>query len=117
MTLSLRRGPFHPDLQVVTPDLKAPGVSRLLHVDLGAGRRRLGGSALAQVYGQLGSESPDVKPADLKAAFNTTQRLLAEGKLLAGHDVSDGGLVTGRRHGLGRRPVASIMTAALSCWT
>ena len=43
-----------PDItQVVTPDLKAPGASALLHVDLGAGRRRLGGSALAQAYGQV----------------------------------------------------------------
>lgn len=43
-----------PDVtQVVTPDLKAPGASSLLHVDLGAGRRRLGGSSLAQVYGQV----------------------------------------------------------------
>ena len=41
-------------LQVVTPDLKAPGRSSLLHVDLGAGRRRLGGSALAQAYAQVG---------------------------------------------------------------
>lgn len=41
-------------LQVVTPDLKAPGKSKLLHVDLGAGRRRLGGSALAQAYMQVG---------------------------------------------------------------
>lgn len=84
-----------PDItQVVTPDLKAPGASRLLHVDLGCGQRRLGGSSLAQVYGQLGSDCPDVAPALLKAAFNTTQQLLADGKLLAGHDVSDGGLIT-----------------------
>ncbi len=44
-----------PDItQVVTPDIKAPGASKLLHVDLGAGRRRLGGSALAQAYMQVG---------------------------------------------------------------
>ena len=44
-----------PDItQVVTPDLKAPGASKLLHVDLAAGQRRLGGSALAQAYMQVG---------------------------------------------------------------
>jgi phosphoribosylformylglycinamidine (FGAM) synthase-like enzyme len=44
-----------PDItQVVTPDLKAPGASSLLHVDLAAGRRRLGGSVLAQAYAQVG---------------------------------------------------------------
>ncbi|KAI7838801.1 hypothetical protein COHA_007416 [Chlorella ohadii] len=84
-----------PDVtKVVTPDLKAPGSSRLLHVDLGAGRRRLGGSALAQAYMQVGEASPDVDPALLKAAFNATQQLVEQGKLLAGHDISDGGIVT-----------------------
>jgi hypothetical protein len=43
-----------PDITAtVTPDLKLPGSGRLLHVDLGAGRRRLGGSALAQAYSQV----------------------------------------------------------------
>eukprot|EP00887_Chlorella_sp_A99_P003357 scaffold26.g3357.t1 len=97
---------------VVTPDLKAPGSGRLLHVDLAAGRRRLGGSTLAQaracasaarppappgplsVYGQLGDDCPDVEPAALRAAWEVTQRLIAEGLLLAGHDVSDGGIAT-----------------------
>ncbi|GAB4814933.1 hypothetical protein N2152v2_001979 [Parachlorella kessleri] len=84
-----------PDItQVVTPDLKAPGASRLLHVDLGEGRRRLGGSALAQAYMQLGDASPDVSTGLLRAAFNTTQQLLSQGLLLAGHDISDGGIAT-----------------------
>ena len=48
---------------MVTPDLKAPGASVLLHVDLGAGRRRLGGSSLAQAYRQVGAarRSMDVR--------------------------------------------------------
>ncbi|KAL6785042.1 hypothetical protein ACKKBG_A02200 [Auxenochlorella protothecoides x Auxenochlorella symbiontica] len=81
--------------RITTPDLKAPGASSLLHVDLGAGRRRLGGTALAQVYSQLGDEAPDVDPALLGAAFRATQALLATADcpVLAGHDVSDGGLV------------------------
>ncbi len=84
-----------PDItKVVTPDLKAPGSSSLVHVDLVAGRRRLGGSALAQVFGQLGGVSPDVDIGVLGAAFNTTQALIERGLLLAGHDVSDGGLAT-----------------------
>jgi hypothetical protein len=57
------------------------------------GARRLGGSALAQAYGQVGDETPDVVMRDVKAAFQTTQALLAQGKLLAGHDISDGGAV------------------------
>lgn len=48
---------------------------------------------------QVGDASPDVEPKLLKAAFNTTQQLLEEGKLLAGHDISDGGIVTAVRTG------------------
>ena len=81
--------------KVVTPDLKAPGESVLLFVDLAPGKRRLGGSALAQVYWQLGNESPDMDdPALLRRAFGVVQELIDRDLVLAGHDVSDGGLVT-----------------------
>jgi len=81
--------------QTVTPDLKRPGTGRLVYVDLGAGKDRLGGSALAHVYGQLGSDPPDVDdPKLLAAAFKAVQRLIAEGRVRAGHDRSDGGLIT-----------------------
>jgi phosphoribosylformylglycinamidine synthase len=85
-----------PDIRAtVTPDLKRPGESVLLFVDLGGGKSRLGGSALAQTRGGIGDESPDVDdPAVLKAAFETVQALLERGLILAGHDRSDGGLVT-----------------------
>jgi phosphoribosylformylglycinamidine synthase len=43
---------------------------------------------------QIGDTSPDVDPAVLKAAFNATQQLIGESKLLAGHDISDGGIAT-----------------------
>jgi len=85
-----------PDItQTVTPDLELPGSGRLVYVDLGSGYHRLGGSALAQAYGQLGDESPDVEDADLlKRAFGAVQRLIAQGLVSAGHDRSDGGLIT-----------------------
>ena len=67
--------------------------TELLLIDLGAGKNRLGGSALAQVYGQVGNECPDVDDAALlKAFFAAVQKL--NGKLLAYHDRSDGGLFT-----------------------
>ena len=56
------------------------------------GRRRLGGSALAQVYGQLGDEVPDVLPGALAALFRVVGEARAAGSLLAYHDVGDGGL-------------------------
>lgn len=84
-----------PDItQVVTPDLKLGDGGALIHVDLGAGRRRLGGSALAQVYNQLGDACPDVTSAGLKGMWEVTQALLATGRISAGHDISDGGIAT-----------------------
>ena len=85
-----------PDItKVVTPDIKRPGQSRLIFIDIANGKARLGGSALAQVYGQIGNESPDVDdPETLKRAFQAIQKLISEDLILAGHDVSDGGLIT-----------------------
>lgn len=85
-----------PDItKTVTPDLKCPAEgSKLLFIDLGQGKDRLGGSALATVYNQVGNESPDVEDfAVLKKAFLVTQELIDQGTILAGHDRSDGGLV------------------------
>lgn len=84
-----------PDVRCkITPDIKQPG-SVLLFVDFGEGKNRLGGSALAQVYGQVGDESPDVENGSLlKNGFLAVQSCLKEGLLLAGHDRSDGGLIT-----------------------
>jgi phosphoribosylformylglycinamidine synthase len=79
--------------RVLTPQLRTDLHSVLLLVDLGNGKNRLGGSALAQVYGQLGNVAPDVDdPAALAAFFATVQALQAQHKLLAYHDRSDGGL-------------------------
>ena len=76
----------------VTPDLEPEAGSRLLLVDLGRGRNRLGGSCLAQVCSQVGDEAPDVEPEDVRRLFAAVQELISEGLLLAYHDRSDGGL-------------------------
>ena len=85
-----------PDItKKVTPDIKKPGQSELMLIDLGQGKNRLGGSALAQAFNQLGDESPDVdNPKLLKDAFLAVQKMIDEGVVLALHDRSDGGLVT-----------------------
>lgn len=81
--------------KVATPDIKRPGSSKLLLIDLGGGRDRLGGSALAQCFGQVGDGSPDVEDAALlKRSFSAVQMLISQGLVLAGHDRSDGGLIT-----------------------
>lgn len=78
----------------LTPQLANEPDSVLVLLDLGAGRNRLGGSALAQVYGQLGNEAPDIEEAsrlvDLARALTS---LKEESLLLAYHDRSDGGLI------------------------
>ncbi|MFZ5556920.1 MAG: phosphoribosylformylglycinamidine synthase [Pseudomonadota bacterium] len=78
----------------LTPQLRIDcGETELVLIDLGGGRCRLGGSALAQVYNRVGDIAPDVDdPAALKAFFDTVQGLNAAGKILAYHDRSDGGL-------------------------
>lgn len=83
-----------PDVTLtVTPDA-APGLALLL-VDIADGRRRLGASALAQVYNQLGDDVPDCDDLEMLAkAFDVTQKLLRARTLKAGHDVSDGGALT-----------------------
>ncbi|MEA3323245.1 MAG: phosphoribosylformylglycinamidine synthase [Patescibacteria group bacterium] len=85
-----------PDItKVVTPDIKKPGKSKLIFIDLSDGKMRLGGTALAQVYGQIGDESPDMDdPALVRNAFLAIQKLIDKGLILAGHDISDGGLIT-----------------------
>jgi phosphoribosylformylglycinamidine synthase len=85
-----------PDItKVVTPDIKDPGHSKLILIEIAKDKARLGGSALAQVYGQVGNETPDVDdPGMLKRAFDAIQKLMSENLILAGHDISDGGLIT-----------------------
>ena len=79
-------------LRTLTPQLCA-GDASLILIDLGQGKNRLGGSCLAQVYGQVGDEAPDTPSAEtIKAFFAAVQQLNREGKLLAYHDRSDGGL-------------------------
>ncbi|HYE22106.1 MAG TPA: phosphoribosylformylglycinamidine synthase subunit PurQ, partial [Verrucomicrobiae bacterium] len=78
----------------VTPDLKRPG-NHLYWLDLGLGQARLGGSALAQTFNQIGMECPDVNDTQaLKKTFEGVQQLILEGVVESVHDVSDGGLIT-----------------------
>ena len=82
--------------KTVTPELRTDkGETRLVAIDLSGGKNRLGGSCLAQVYKQLGTETPDVdNPELLKGFFNAMQTLVRDEKLIAYHDRSDGGLFT-----------------------
>ncbi|KAK5636953.1 hypothetical protein RRF57_012665 [Xylaria bambusicola] len=81
-----------------TPQLRRVedvGDSILIFVDLARGCKAMGGSALAQSLGQLGSEAPDVRDTDLITDyFDAMSQLHEEGIVLAYHDRSDGGVLT-----------------------
>ncbi len=85
--------------KTVTPQLRTPdtleglGETALILVDLGNGKNRLGATALAQVYKQLGDKPADVDNAEqLKGFFDAMQILVRNDKLVAYHDKGDGGL-------------------------
>ncbi|KAG8907930.1 hypothetical protein FRB99_001438 [Tulasnella sp. 403] len=81
-----------------TPELqRLPSeATSIVFIDLAGGKQRLGGSALAQVYKEIGSEAPNADdPALVKSFFNACQALKKDpGLVLAYHDRSDGGLFT-----------------------
>ena len=79
--------------QTLTPELVRDEATSLLLIDLGHGRNRLGGSVLAQTYGQLGSAVPDVTAEDVSRLFSAINALKAKGLVKAYHDRSDGGLL------------------------
>lgn len=100
--LSLIVSAFAPVTDVrktLTPQLRTDpnvtgGETDLVLVDLGRGQNRLGGSVLAQVYGQLGNDAPDIDdPRVLRLFFHVIQALNELGFALAYHDRSDGGLL------------------------
>jgi phosphoribosylformylglycinamidine synthase len=81
--------------KVVSPDLKPVAGSRILYIDFSKDSANLGGSSFAQVINKIGNEPPTVKDsAYFISAFTAVQQLIKEGKVLAGHDISSGGIIT-----------------------
>jgi phosphoribosylformylglycinamidine synthase len=83
--------------QIVTPDMKPEWDSVLVYVnlsgDMGVGENHLGGSALGQTQSKLGNQCPGLANIpQFVAGFNTIQKLVLEEKILAGQDISSGGL-------------------------
>lgn len=79
---------------IVTPQLQLEYDNTLLLICLGAGHQALGATALAQVYRQLGDKTADLRDTvQLSNFYYAIQQLVVEGKLLAYHDRSDGGLL------------------------
>ena len=118
-----------PDVRVhVTPQMQRVADTRLVLIEPGAAGPRLGGSILAQVHGAIGGAVPDVDAPDaLRAAFEGLSALIREGRVLACHDRSDGGLfatlaemafasrlgIDVTLDGLGRDPIAAAFHEGL----
>ena len=81
--------------KVVSPVLVNDKNSSLYHIDFSFDKQHLGGSAFAQSLGKVGSDVPTVKDADYFAdCFNAVQEMIKKGWIMAGHDISAGGLIT-----------------------
>ena len=81
--------------KVVTPDLKYAEESYLVYIDFSGAPMELGGSSLGQTLNKLGDRTPDIPNFEyFKSCFETVQSLIEAEFILAGHDVSAGGLVT-----------------------
>ena len=81
--------------KVVSPVLVNKADSTLYHIDFSFDTLKLGGSAFAQILGKVGSDVPTVKnPEYFRDAFTAVQELVEKGLILAGHDISAGGLIT-----------------------
>lgn len=81
--------------KAIHPVIKQDIDTELLYIDFSKDDFQLGGSSFAQVLNKIGNISPDVKdPEYFKTCFNTLQDLIEQKLILAGHDVSAGGLIT-----------------------
>jgi phosphoribosylformylglycinamidine synthase len=79
----------------VSPDLKPISGTKVYYIDFSRDTAKLGGSSLAQVLNTVGNETPDVKDSQyFSTAFMVIQKLIEKGEILAGHDISSGGLIT-----------------------
>jgi phosphoribosylformylglycinamidine synthase len=81
--------------KIVSPAIKNEVGTSLIYIDFSKDNFQLGGSSFAQLLGQLGNVAPTLKDADyFKKVFHIIQELIADEKILSGHDISAGGLIT-----------------------
>ncbi|HSN50311.1 MAG TPA: AIR synthase-related protein, partial [Bacteroidales bacterium] len=81
--------------KIVEPVIVNDSNTSLLYIDMSCDSFKTGGSSFAQILNSLGTHAPTVTdPAYFKEAFNTVQDLISKGLILAGHDISAGGMLT-----------------------
>ena len=80
--------------KVIEPVLQKEG-GHIYYINVSQDSYKLGGSSFAQILNKIGNETPTIQNAnELKNIFNTIQQLIKEDKIIAGHDVASGGLIT-----------------------
>ncbi|MDR1459418.1 MAG: phosphoribosylformylglycinamidine synthase [Bacteroidales bacterium] len=81
--------------KIVSPVLQLKEGTKIVYIDLSSDGFKLGGSSYAQTKNQVGNQSPTIVDTDyFKRVFNIIQQLIMEEKILAGHDISAGGMIT-----------------------
>jgi len=81
--------------KIVEPVVLNDSETSLIYIDFSSDKHKLGGSSFAQIVNRLGEEAPTVKdPEHFLKAFNTVQQLIEDSKIIAGHDISAGGMIT-----------------------
>ncbi|OGS69644.1 MAG: phosphoribosylformylglycinamidine synthase [Flavobacteria bacterium RIFCSPLOWO2_12_FULL_35_11] len=81
--------------KVVEPLIKEVLNNKLYYINLSNDTYKLGGSSFGQIHHKIGNETPTIKDAaKFKIAFNILQKLIKEERILAGHDISSGGMIT-----------------------
>jgi len=81
--------------KVIEPVIQKGVSNKIYYINLSNDTYKLGGSSFAQTQNKIGAETPTIKNAvSFKNAFNTIQKLIKEDKIIAGHDISAGGMLT-----------------------
>lgn len=81
--------------KTVKPVVRRDNDTKLLYIDFSKDSFKLGGSSFAQTLSKIGDNTPDINDTEyFKLCFNTLQQLIEKGLVIAGHDVSAGGLIT-----------------------
>ena len=81
--------------KVIEPVLKNREGNRIFYIDLSKDEYKLGGSSFAQIRNKIGSETPTIKDSGyFRKVFNTIQELIQDDLIIAGHDISAGGMIT-----------------------
>ncbi|WP_242157742.1 phosphoribosylformylglycinamidine synthase [Aestuariivivens sediminis] len=83
------------DIKKVVEPVLHRNAGAIYYINISQDQFKLGGSSFAQILNKIGHDVPTVKQAGyVKTVFNTIQRLIGEGQIVAGHDVASGGLIT-----------------------